>query len=191
MNVGRLCTNKWNTLVIFILVLWATSLPLSTQAEPTGWKCFSCTAQKGDDPCVTDPGKVTNGNPTVGCDMEDGSGFGWCMIVRQEYTAIPGEVVSFTRLCVKTEPAIKDEVISDSESTFYYRTCRSHLCNAGSGLESLGPDYGSGGSGGNNLIVVEPESNSALSTLTSSSNNIMIFAICQCILLTWHILKRP
>ena len=79
------------TLVLLFLysVLTRFFLGIFT-AEPTGWKCFSCTAQSGDDPCVTDPGKVTSSSPTVACDKEDGSGFGWCYIVREESTAIPG-----------------------------------------------------------------------------------------------------
>jgi len=155
---------KWIIISVFFFI--CANLIGCVNAK-TGYKCYSCVTQNGNNVCLDNPSAVVEGAATVECDVENEDKFGWCTIVRQEYTNIPGEIVNFVRGCVKKPPNL-DGVYVDEQYTFIYSNCRSHLCNTGDGLEQIGGGGGGDDGDGGDSIVVPPEYSSSM-TLQSTS----------------------
>jgi hypothetical protein len=150
---------KWTIILISLATL------VGCIYGQTGYRCYTCVSQENDLTCLNNPNQVIVGSPWTECDQEDGSGFGWCTIRRVEYTDMPGTIASFVRGCEKKEPPIQDDIRIDNQFTVFYRTCRSHLCNTGDGVDSLDTsnDVVSGPGSNRRPIIVLAE-NAALSS---------------------------
>lgn len=162
---------KWITTISFFAVFCA--ILVGCVNGKTGFKCYTCVSQNDDKGCLENPGGVQEGSPTVECDQEENDDlFGWCTVVRQEYTDIPGKIAFLRRDCLRKQPPLEG-VYPDSQYTFYYYSCRTHLCNIGNGLQPFPGNGGGGGSGsggdGGDIIFVDPERRGASMSVHSSS----------------------
>ncbi|XP_018568715.1 uncharacterized protein LOC108908994 [Anoplophora glabripennis] len=104
-----------------------------------GLQCYTCstTEDESDTTCESDPASVTGG--VTDCDKK------YCVIVRVDYKDPRGKLASILRTCVDT-PTYLNEVIEDETHRVYYRSCRTDLCNSGSGRsDSTNSETGSFG----------------------------------------------
>ncbi|KAJ8913503.1 hypothetical protein NQ315_017053 [Exocentrus adspersus] len=105
--------------------------------KSAGLKCYTCstTEDDADTTCESDPASVTGG--VTDCDKK------YCIIVRLDYKDPRGKLQSILRSCVD-KPTYLNEVLEDETHRAYYRSCRSDLCNSGTGrADSSNNDNGS------------------------------------------------
>ncbi|KAK4876761.1 hypothetical protein RN001_009267 [Aquatica leii] len=137
----------------------------------TGLKCYTCTANENDKDkrCITDPGSV-EGNAITECNKV------YCTTVRVEYTEIKDKVQSMNRDCVD-RPIFQNEIIENGPFRVYYTSCRTDLCNDGTGKDiSKGDGIIDEDGQDAVLYVLGIRENSALSLY--SSITLIISALC-------------
>ncbi|KAF5303918.1 hypothetical protein FQA39_LY01703 [Lamprigera yunnana] len=94
-----------------------------------GLKCFTCSTSENDidTRCITNPGAVEE-NGVTNCNKL------FCTIVRVEYVDPKGKVQSISRDCVD-KPIYSNHVQEDTTFRAYYTSCRTDLCNGGTGKD--------------------------------------------------------
>lgn len=103
------------------------ALLLLTLAQRTlGLRCYTCSVTENDPDtsCVDDVTSLGDAAITD-CDKK------YCTIARLDYIDPKGKLSSMVRNCVDKVPA--DGVTEDSTFRTYQRSCKTDLCNSGSG----------------------------------------------------------
>ncbi|KAK5642588.1 hypothetical protein RI129_008755 [Pyrocoelia pectoralis] len=94
-----------------------------------GLKCYTCTTTENDKDkrCITNPNAVEV-NPITNCNKK------YCTTTRVEYIDPKDKVQSMNRDCVD-KPIYNNQILEDSTYRVYYTSCRTDLCNAGTGKD--------------------------------------------------------
>ncbi|XP_066254461.1 uncharacterized protein [Euwallacea similis] len=104
------------------IFLFLSSLLITTTQ---GLKCYTCSATEDDanTQCADDVESMENA--ITDCDKK------YCTITRVDYLDPKGKLASINRNCVDKVPA--DGIVEDATHRTYLRSCRTDLCNNGSG----------------------------------------------------------
>ncbi|CAG9764942.1 unnamed protein product [Ceutorhynchus assimilis] len=95
-----------------------------------GLKCYTCSATENDaDTSCADDVVGIGKNAITDCDKK------YCTITRIDYKDPRGKLASLNRNCVDKVPA--DGVTEDATFRSYQRSCKTDLCNSGSGKSDI------------------------------------------------------
>ncbi|XP_048525234.1 uncharacterized protein LOC109544796 [Dendroctonus ponderosae] len=102
------------------------ALLLAVVDKSAGLKCYTCSATENDSDTSCDDDLDSLGKTGItDCDKK------FCTIVRLDYIDPKGKLASLSRNCVDKVPA--DGITEDSTYRTYQRSCKTDLCNSGSG----------------------------------------------------------
>lgn len=139
-----------------------------------GLKCYTCSCTENDaDTSCADDVLALGDNAITDCDKK------FCTITRLDYKDPKGKLSSITRNCVDKVPA--DGVTEDTTFRTYQRSCKTDLCNDGSGKGSS--SEGKSSFGDKSTIYVPGTGTSGSITIYPSSV-LLGFAVAHRIILT-------
>ncbi|XP_074034848.1 uncharacterized protein [Leptinotarsa decemlineata] len=137
-------------------------------AKTSGLKCYTCSLKEDDSDthCLDNPGTVEG--DITDCDKK------YCTIVRQDYKDPRGKLQSMTRSCTDV-PIYINQVVEDETHRQYFRSCRTDLCNLGTGHSNAQDE--ARGSFGDKSTIYCPGTDESGGTLVTVTVPIIIISI--------------